>query len=403
MLFTFLLRIIRGSLRIEVRGPFLERFINLVNMQGLKLWNIRRMGENLFRLSISVPEFRKLRPILKKTSARVHILRRQGLPFLLHRYRKRWGLFLGMVCFTAIVFLMSAYVWSVDISGNKNITDEQVLSALRECGFYEGSLKSGLNLRSIRQKMRTLIPEISFIELNVKGSKAYVVITERESAPKVLAEGSPSNIIASRAAKIERTEITAGQPLVEVGDTVQKGQILVSGIIDSNEVGYFLIHSTGRIYGSSEYTLRASYPYSNEVFEKTGNFTQKKRLKLFNFYINLYLGGGIEYPFYDKIIRIEEAKIGEYVLPVELETVTYYEKVKKCVTSSKEEAENRARMMLEESSVYEFSGKEIVSCEISLEHTENECVATGKYIIIEDIAQQLLIETERNLEFGTDS
>ncbi len=403
MLFTFLLRFICGYVRIEVRGNFLERFINLVNMRSLGIWNIRRLGENLFRLSILVKDFKKLRPILKKTHARAHILKRGGLPFILHRYRKRAGLYIGAVMFIGFVFFMSAFVWSVDIAGNENITDEQIITALNECGFSEGSLKAKLNLRSIRQKMRTIIPEISFIELNIKGSKAYVVITEREETPEILAEDCPCNLVASRAAVIERTEVTAGEPMVKVGDIVNKGQLLVSGIVDSPEVGYFLIHSTGRIYGSSEYTLSVEYPYKNILYQRTGSFLQKKRLRLFNFYINLYFGGGIEYPIYDKIIRTEEAKIGEYVLPIELETITYYEKVEQEVISSKEETESLARMMLEETSYYEFANKEVVSSEINLEHTQNGCRATGRYIVIEDIASELLIETERNLEIGTDS
>ncbi len=403
MFLTFLLRLLKGYVRIEVKGPFPSRFINLANMKGLGIWDIKRMGENLFCLSISVADFKRLKNILRKTNTRVHILKKTGLPFLLHRYRKRAGLYIGALLFTVIVFLMSAFVWQVDVSGNSRISEAQILNALNQSGFYEGVLKSRVNLRSVRQNVRALIPEISFIELNIKGAKAYVVVTEREEAPEVVDENSPCNLIASRSAKIERTEVTAGQPLVKAGDTVKEGQLLVSGIIDSNEVGYFLVHSTGRIYASSEYTLSVECPYETTVYKRTGSFIQKKRLRLFNFYINLYFGGGIEYAFYDKIIRIEEAKIGEYVLPVELETTTYYEKLEHKSVSSKEACEARARVMLSQTARTEFAGKEVTFEQVTVEHKNNGCSATGRYIVIEDIAKPLLIETERNLGIGTDS
>lgn len=392
MFLSVLIQLIFGYLKIKISCPFPERLINLVNLRGFSVWGIRILNENTFIMNIALRNFKKLRPLLRKTGARIHILSKKGLPFVFYKYRKRSGLLLGGIGFLVIVFLMSGFVWSIEISGNNNISDEQILLALNQSGFYEGAFKSNLNLRSVRQKVRVLIPEISFIELNLQGSKAYVKITESKKTPEIINKSAPQNLVAARAGVIEKIEVTAGEPVVFPGDTVREGQLLVSGIIDSEQAGYFLIHSTGRVFASSQYELKVFYPYKCEVYQRTGNFTQKKRLKIFNFYINLYLRGGIEYPVCDKIVKREEARIGNYVLPLSLETETCYEKVVTKTETPKERCKELACLLLEETSAYEFANKEVTASEITVVCKEAGCEATGNYIVTENIAKELLID-----------
>ena len=81
------LQYIRGYLRIRITVYSTERFLNLCSNKQIYLWGLEHKNHG-YEMCISIKEFRKLKPILKKTGTKVSIVERFGLPFFLHRYRK---------------------------------------------------------------------------------------------------------------------------------------------------------------------------------------------------------------------------------------------------------------------------------------------------------------------------
>lgn len=62
-----------------------ERFFNLCGNADIVLWKIEP-AEDGYTFFVSLPAFRKLKPMLRKSGTRVTILKRVGVPFLLYRY-----------------------------------------------------------------------------------------------------------------------------------------------------------------------------------------------------------------------------------------------------------------------------------------------------------------------------
>ena len=85
---TDILKFIKGYLIIRVTGYSPERFLNLCGRHGIVLWELRNRKTE-YEMCISISGFRKLRPLVRKTKTKVVILERHGLPFILHRYRRR--------------------------------------------------------------------------------------------------------------------------------------------------------------------------------------------------------------------------------------------------------------------------------------------------------------------------
>ena len=83
---TSLLRLGKGYVRIRLKGYSPERFLNLS-----------------YEMSMSISDFRRLRPMLRKTHSRMELLERHGLPFFLFRYRKRKMFFAGILFAAAIL------------------------------------------------------------------------------------------------------------------------------------------------------------------------------------------------------------------------------------------------------------------------------------------------------------
>ena len=86
-----LIRYIRGYLRIRVQGIYAERFLNACGQRNICLWDIRPVS-GAYEMNISIPGFRKLKPIIRKTGTKAVIVKRFGLPFYLQKYRRRKAL-----------------------------------------------------------------------------------------------------------------------------------------------------------------------------------------------------------------------------------------------------------------------------------------------------------------------
>ncbi|MEG0108487.1 MAG: sporulation protein YqfD, partial [Lachnospiraceae bacterium] len=136
-----ILRYLRGYLHIKITGYSLERFLNLCSHRQILLWNLVPMAHS-YEMNISVSGFRKLKPFLKKTNTKVMILNRHGCGFFLHKYRKRKMFFAGILLCLAIIYTLTKFVWSIEISGNNRRTDEAVIQYLKTVDIYYGIRKS---------------------------------------------------------------------------------------------------------------------------------------------------------------------------------------------------------------------------------------------------------------------
>ena len=96
-------------------------------------------------MNISISDFRMLKPILKKTGVRAVIIKRYGFPFFLFQHRKRKVLFGGAVCAAGFIYLMSLFIWEIDITGNRRYTDEALEEFLADYKIRPGILISSVD------------------------------------------------------------------------------------------------------------------------------------------------------------------------------------------------------------------------------------------------------------------
>jgi similar to stage IV sporulation protein len=75
-----LMKFIRGYLKVRIYGFSPERFINLCSSRNILIWGLENR-ENKYEMFLSVSDFRRLKPILKKTNTKLKIMERHGLPF----------------------------------------------------------------------------------------------------------------------------------------------------------------------------------------------------------------------------------------------------------------------------------------------------------------------------------
>ena len=117
---------LQGYLKIRITGYSPERFLNLCKYRGIEIWGLESKS-NAYEMYMTVKGFRELKPILRKTRTRITILERYGVPFFMHKYRKRKVFFAGIFLCTGLILFLSKFIWNIKIDGNQTITDHVLL------------------------------------------------------------------------------------------------------------------------------------------------------------------------------------------------------------------------------------------------------------------------------------
>ena len=282
----FFYRLWRGFLRIEIRGDIAEKLLNICAKNGIPLWNIKRRGKTI-RCYIAVGDFKRLPRLVIKSGLRVHILDRYGLPFFTERYKKRYGIPVGAAVFFAFLTFMSGFVWSVEAAGNGNIHENEIITECRELGITEGMRKSEISPASAKLQLLLRDNRLSWCAFNIEG--CYLTVDVTEAKKKEEDNSVPTNLKAAADGIIKKIDVTAGNCIVKVGDTVAAGDILVSGIEERAE-GTRFVHSIGSITAATEREITVTANYRQKITLKTGKKKTKRVLSFFGIKIPLYLG-----------------------------------------------------------------------------------------------------------------
>ena len=116
-----LIRNLQGYVSFKVTGGCPEKFLNLSVKNKFNLWNVRKINGDLLANS-KIGDYKKLRYNAKKSNSKLKIISKSGLPFFIHKYRKRKGIIAGLVLFMAVMCIMPLYIWKVDVKGCSSLS-----------------------------------------------------------------------------------------------------------------------------------------------------------------------------------------------------------------------------------------------------------------------------------------
>ncbi|MDW7675909.1 MAG: sporulation protein YqfD, partial [Bacillota bacterium] len=223
-----------GYLIVAVEGVFLEKFLNMASSRGITLWDIQPMGQGKMKIKVRIQGFKQLRHVARKQDCKMRIKGKKGMPFLLLRLEQRKMFFLGAVGFTVILYMLSSFVWFIDITGNENTKSQQILLVAEQAGLKLGVAKKELNPETVEKAIGNM-PQIAWVGVKIKGTKVVIEVAEKVMPDVAADETIPAHLIATKDGLIQELITLAGVPAIKPGDTVRKGQILISGYIYPTE------------------------------------------------------------------------------------------------------------------------------------------------------------------------
>ena len=313
----------RGYLEVEIVGRYPERFINICSQNNIVFWDLQKVETDKLRARVRVFEIERLRELARNALCEVRVLSKRGAPFFVWRFRKRYLFIAGFILFISVLYFFSLRIWDIEVIGNERVSEEHILKNLRDIGISIGTPSSEIDSEFIENRMLLQIPELRWLAVNVRGSRAEVEVRERTEKVEVVDTRLPCNVVSSRAGIITKIVVLEGAAQVEKGDTVVEGQLLASSVVDT-VVGMRLVRY-GKVEAEHGITFRPRYLQTSASRSILVRKPTKNQL-FWGQRLNLYLDSSIPYEKCDKITERTQLSLPRgYVLPITWVSERYIE------------------------------------------------------------------------------
>ncbi|MDN5347494.1 MAG: hypothetical protein PWP65_1058 [Clostridia bacterium] len=229
-----------GYLLLEIGPRNGERFLNLALARGVALWDIHRRPDGNIEAKMRLSDYKVLRELARQGRCRIRIKDKQGLAFWWRSVRRRQLLLLGGVFFCLALWLLSNFIWVVEVRVKgelKQLSRAQILQAAAAEGLKPAAWKPGLDIRALEYGIGRRLPQLAWVGIIFAGTKAEIEVVEKIALPEEDRLTGPAHIVASKDGLIQELVVLAGEARVKIGETVRRGEILISGIILPSQEG----------------------------------------------------------------------------------------------------------------------------------------------------------------------
>lgn len=384
MLIIKLLRYLRGYVSFRAENGFPERFLNLCRRYGIALWNLKSRG-GVLTACTDCSSYKKLRTVAKKSGMKMRLSGKFGLPFFIGRHSFRLGVPVGMLTGFAILLVLSSRIWCIQVSGNTSVPAEAIAQAFEQLGVKQGASAAKIESSATEIEASKLMPELSWININIDGCKAYIEVREAVEKPETEEKEGRSNIVASRDGTIVELRPFSGTQEQKIGVAVLKGDLLISGIKENKDLSSSFCKASGYVVAQTNRTLETQIAKNFEAYRKT-DVKKSAVLKFFGFSIPLGRQSEGGYRL-EKHLRINSTDLP---LGIVYKINESYGKTELNLSDSR--AQRLAWAELLESCADSFRGCEIKSIAVNTEGGKLKASAT----CLENIAKEQAFEVEES-------
>ena len=280
----------------------------------------------------------------EKHGVQAEITEESGLPFIVSRYRKRYGIYLGIILGAAFLLFSSLFLWDVQVTGNVNISEKEILKVLARHGVGIGTYIPSMDADRTAEYILLDYSPLSSLAINVKGTVATVDVIERVPKPEsVFPEDGYCNLVAKADGIITSVTAVEGHPEVKVGQVVTEGQLLINGFVENRFGAYKIVNAKGYIFADVAENLLFEVPLDMTGKYYTGRTETKTEIYLIGFPIRLFFKEETEFEKYDIRAAEESLTLFGLKLPIKISKALYAEYEEAQYSITEEEAKREAQ------------------------------------------------------------
>ena len=383
-----LLRLLKGYVEVCAEGGFPERFINLCNIRGINLWNVKNDGVKVVAFTTE-RELQELKIPAENSGMTLKIIKYYGLKTFVKRHKWRCGAVLGVVLAFLFWVFMSGFIWEIEILETKSVNVEDFTESLADLGVKVGARKSKIDIIQVQNQLMNEYSELLWVSVNIFGGKVQVEMSEFVEQKEIIDTKTPTNIVAKKKGEIVLVKGYKGVNEVKEGDNVTKGALLISGVVENFDGSEYFIHAKGEVFAKTKNSENIICPYKTKALTTA----QKEcRYYLYAFSLRIPLGFKTKGEFLTESRKLLES--GEAILPFGIIREDDFIKVEKNIEYSPQQA--RLSGLLEGVKVKrkKYNKSDLKSVEYDFVDKKNCGETRVKINCIEDIAKERKILTE---------
>lgn len=337
-----------GYVTISVTGNFPEQFFDQCAREGMIIWNIKRLSERNCEANIKLRDIPSAKEMSERLNYELYLKEKRGIPFLFKLFLRRKELVTAFIISTLFILLLSNIIWTVEVTGVSKEIEQKINDQLYKYGVHPGSWVFTLDSPSaIQQNLTNDIPELLWIGVERKGTTYKLEGVEKIIVQKE-AEPSPRHLIATKSAVIQKMFVKNGVPKVKVNEFVNKGDMLVSGMMsknndmnvdeETNDEDVIYVAAEGEIIGKTWYEVKVTIPLNGHFEMLTGEYEESKFIRIGKLMLPYW---GFKKPEFTHLFdEVHENQLYflNWELPIATGKTIYREKVYNTIKRTKEEA-----------------------------------------------------------------
>ena len=275
-----------GMLTVEITSAVPENTLDILTQEKIQLSHVKQQNELTYELQIYRRDYKQLSGILHRRGDKLKIIQRRGLYWTLEALFHRPILLVTTLILLLASYLLPARIFFIEVEGNVTIPDRKILAAAEDCGIRFAASRKLVRSEKVKNALLSAVPQLQWAGVNTSGCTAVISVRERleEETPENTKD--VSNLIADQDGYILSTTITGGTPVVFPGDTVTKGQLLISGYTDCG-ICIRASRAAGEILAQTNREIEAVMPEAyvfpatdSEILYQFGVIIGKKRINL---------------------------------------------------------------------------------------------------------------------------
>lgn len=303
-----------NRMKLSITGKNPDYFLKELIKRNINIYKTEKSPKEL-KVIIDYQDFEKINNI--KTTYKLKIIERYGISKYKFLIKKYSVFFLFLILGILINVILSNLIFEVEIIHSNQELVKTLQKDLEELGLKKYRLKIPYSKKEqIKEKLLAKEKDLlEWIEIEEKGTK-YIIKVEQRKKNQPTKECNPRHIIAKKNALIKEITASSGEIAKKKNDYVEKGEVLISGLIYNKEEIVSKRCSIGKVYGEVWYNVKVSIP---KIYHEKKQTTEKSHglsLEILKKDYNLFCN----YRTYEKkVYNI----IGSKIVPFSFDLATY--------------------------------------------------------------------------------